>query len=449
VNIPPIQSFEDFEAATVALMTPVFSSKFGAVSWRDMLHNAPPHRWLVKNLLTEGELAMIAGGTQSGKTFAALDLSMAIVRGLPWCDLKVMQGGVIYQAGEDPTGVRTKRLPAYCKANGLSFDDDVDFTLLTGGLNLWHGGDDRTAEFIAECRAIGDRMASPLRLIVIDTYAKATTGADEAERQGNGHRHGPGRADPARDWRGRAAGRSHECGWRPSARHGQQDRQYRFGADLPAGDHERAEARRFSEIVEDADGRKVREITNDIKFGGKIKNGDALRKPLRFVLRSVEIGKDEDGDAVTSCVLAPPAGEEIAQPDGSGNRQKLIGTKLSIAMRALKAAIDANGRKAPATVTGAPGGMDCVTLSDWRNALAPMMAGENEDENTLRERAKKARDRAAEELIVRKYIVKHGDWIWRTGRKVPGLDYIEKPKPPEPSASDHDPLPNDFSEVPF
>lgn len=448
MNIPPIQSFEDFEATTVALMTPVVSSKFGAVSWRDMLHNAPPHRWLVKNLLTEGELAMIAGGTQSGKTFAALDLSMAIARGLPWCDLKVMQGGVIYQAGEDPTGVRTKRLPAYCKANGLSFDDDVDFTLLTGSLNLWHGGDDRTAEFIAECRAIGDRMASPLRLIVIDTYAKATTGADELSGKEMGIV--MDRAERIRRETGAAVLLVDHMNADGGRVRGTANKTANIDSVLICRlATTNAQKRGDAEIVEDADGRKVREITNDIKFGGKIKNGDALRKPLRFVLRSIEIGKDEDGDAVTSCVLAPPAGEEIAQPDGSGNRQKLIGTKLSLAMRALKAAIEANGRKAPATVTGAPDGMFCVTLSDWRNALAPLMAGEDEDENTLRERAKKARDRVAEELIVRKYIVKHGDWVWRTGRKVPGLDYIDKPKPPEPPAPDHDPLPNDFSEVPF
>lgn len=426
---------------------PPFVSKFGAVSWSQMATDAPPHRWLVKNLLTEGELAMIAGGTQCGKTFAALDISMAIARGVPWCDLKVMQGGVIYQAGEDPTGLRTRRLPAYCRANGLTFDQDVDFTLLTGSLNLWNGGDERVADFIAECKALAARMRSPLRLIVIDTYAKATTGADELSGKEMGIV--MDRAERIRRETGAAVLLVDHMNADGGRVRGTANKTANIDAVLicrfvTTAAQKRSEA----DIAVDADGRKIREITNDIKFGGKIKNGDALKKPIRFVLKGVELARDEDGEPITSCIVVPPAGEEIAQAEGA--KGKLIGTKLSIAMRALKAAIDAHGRKAPPTVKDAPTGLDCVTLSDWRNALAPMMAGEDEDDETLKERAKKARDRAAEELIVRKYIVKHGDWVWRTGRKVPGLDYVARPAPPsDPPANDVLDADRFINEVPF
>ncbi len=427
---------------------PPFVSKFGAVSWSQMATDAPPHRWLVKNLLTEGELAMIAGGTQCGKTFAALDISMAIVRGVPWCGLKVLQGGVIYQAGEDPTGLRTRRLPAYCMANGLTFDQDVDFTLLTGSLNLWNGGDERVADFISECKGLAARMKSPLRLIVVDTYAKATTGADELSGKEMGIV--MDRAERIRRETGAVVLLVDHMNADGGRVRGTANKTANIDAVLICRFvTTTAQKRGEVDIALDADGRKIREITNDIKFGGKIKNGDALKKPIRFVLKGIELARDEDGELITSCIVVPPAGEEISQAEGV--KGKVIGTKLSIAMRALKMAVEACGRKAPATVPNAPATMECVTLSDWRNSLAPLIAGEDEDPDTLKERAKKIRDRAAEELINRKYIVKHGDWVWRTGRKVPGLDFISRPAPtPQPE------VPHDagddldrYPEVPF
>lgn len=418
-ELPPIFGARDFEAKALSLMTKPFESKFGAVQWKDVAAPGVQHRWLVKGLLTEGELAMLAGGMQSGKTFAALDLAMSIARGEPWFGRKTLKGGVIYQAGEDPTGVRARRLPAYVKANGMTFEGDFPFVLLTGTINLWLG-DERTDEFIAECRHWSAQMADPLRLIVIDTYAKATTGADEIS--GKEMSIVLDRVERIR----RATGAAVLLVDHLNA-HGERVR----GAANKTANIDAVLICRFAmvdgakkgeqAIAVDHDKRKVREITNDIKFGGKVKNGDSLAKPFRFVLPSVEIGRDEDGDPITSCVVAPPAGEDIEWREAAASPK--LNVKLSIAMRALKKAIDEKGRNAPSHVDEAPAGKACVTLSDWRDALAPLISEEGEGDEGLKERTRDTlRKTLIPELIDRNYVRKYGDWVWRTGRTIAGMD---------------------------
>lgn len=443
-SIPAILSAEDFEAEALSVMTKPFVSKFGAVGWRNILAPGVTHRWLVKGLLTEGELAMLAGGTQSGKTFAALDIAMSIALGRDWFGRKVSQGAVIYQAGEDPTGVRAKRLPAYVKANGLAFDQDMPFTLLTGGLNLWLG-EERTAEFIAECKHWAGQMSDPLRLIVIDTYAKATTGADEIS--GKEVSIVLDRVERIRRETGAAVLLVDHLNADGGRVRGAANKTANIDAVLICRLASAASAKKGDEQeVLDHDNRKIREITNDLKFGGKIKNGESLSKPIRFVLKAVEIGRDEDNDPITSCVVVPPSGEEVARKEGGASRK--LNVKYSLAMRALKKAIDEKGRNAPAHVEDAPAGPACITLADWRDALAPLISNEDEDAEKLKERTRDhLRKTLIPELIDRNYVRKYGDWIWRTGRRIAGIDAYasEAPAP----ASDPPPLAEELQDISF
>lgn len=446
-EIPGIQTFEEFERETLAFVQPPFVSKFGAVEWRNVRAPGVRHEWLVKGLLTAGELAMLAGGMQSGKTFAALDLAMAIARGTPFFGRKTLQGGVVYQAGEDPTGVRSKRLPAYVKANGLSFEQDVPFVLLTGGVNLW-SGDERTTEFIAECRHWAGTMADPLRLIVIDTYAKATTGADEIS--GKEVSVVLDRVERIRRETGAAVLLVDHMNADGGRVRGAANKTANIDAVLVCRFMMMDGAKKGEEsIAVDHDNRKIREITNDIKYGGKIKNGEALPKPLRFVLPSVEIGRDEDGEAITSCVVAAPAGEDIAKREAATSPK--LNVKLSIAMRALKKAIDEKGRPAPTHVEDAPAGPVCVTQADWRDAFALLVATEDEDPEKLKERARDSLRKAViPELIDRNYVRKYGDWVWRTNRRVPSIDGSVGAKPVLDRLNA--PLPADLAdlgEIPF
>lgn len=447
-DIPPIQTLDEFEAETTALIVKPFVSKFGAVRWKDMAPGSGPEfQWLVEDMIPEGGIAMIAGMSQSGKTFLALDLAMAVARGLKWFGKNTARGGVVYFAAEDPSGVRALRIPAYREANSLSIDEDVPFVLLTERLNLWESPE-RAGELIEECKALAADMPEPLRLIVIDTYAKATIGADELsgkemsiimDRMERINRE-TGATVLVVDHMNASGGRVR--GVAPKTANIDAVLICRL-ATKPG------ERRGEVEIAKDADGRKIRELTNDVELGGKVKNGSSLEKPIRFVLKGVNLGTNSKGKEMSSCVVRVPSGDEIEPRSSNGPVR--VSVKLSLAMKSLVAAIALNGRVAPAHVPNAPGGNNCTTLTDWRDQFAPLIAEENEDPEKLKERAKKARDRAIEALIDRNYIKKHGDWVWRTGKTIPGIDRPEpSPDRREPSAPPpSNPALDEMDDLPF
>lgn len=440
------QSFEEFEAESAPILAPPpFQSKFGAVTWADMDAPGVQHKWLVKNLIAEAEIAMVAGASQSGKSFLTIDLAMAISRGESWFDHKTAHGGIIYQAGEDPTGIRRKRIPAYRKHFNVSMSDDIPFVLLTGPLNLWNA-DASVDNFIEECRHWASKMSTPLKAIFIDTFAKAATGSDENSVKEIGAV--LARAERIRDVLGASIILVDHMNSHGDKVRGVTSKTANVDsilvcrmATLPG------EKRGEVSAALDEDNRKIREMTNDMKYGGKIKNGEAMRQPLRFVLRAVEIGRDEDGDAITSCIVAPPSGEEAKAKDAS--KLKPISTKLSLAMKALRVAIEQKGRKAPAEASAAPDGLSCVTLADWRDTLAPMLADEGENPEDLKERVRDfLRKTATPTLLDRNYIRKWGDWVWRTNRKIAGVD-PEPVQPPAPKQEELGVTDKELAEVPF
>lgn len=442
LDLPPIQSFSEFEAETLPLMKR--RSRFGAVRWNEMRPGeGPQFEWLVDDLIPRGGVAMIAGASQSGKTFVTLDLAMAVARGTQWFGKDVAQGGVIYFAAEDPTGVRSLRVPAYREANRMSLDDDVPFTLLTERLNLWEAPE-RADELIEECKALQDEMGQTLQLIVIDTYAKATTGSDELS--GKEMSVIMDRMDRINRETGATVLLVDHLNASGSRVRGVAPKTANIDAVLICRMATIPGERRGETIpATDRDNRKIRELSNDMEWGGKVKNGSAMAKPIRFVLPQVKLGIDAKGKEINSCVVAPPSGEEIASRERGQSAGQAIGAKLSIAMKALQAAIQEHGRPAPSHIPNPPSGSVCVTLAEWRDQLAPLLAEESEDPDKLTERVKKARDRAAETLIDRNYIRKHGDWVWRTGRRVPGMDRAEPKEAPaeRPLA----PLPDDLQSL--
>lgn len=174
---PPIQSFEEFESSTLKFLEPPFRSRYGAVFWSHLDDPGPELEYLVDGLLTKGERSIVAGPSRSGKSFFATHMGLSIARGVPVFDRRTEQGLVIYQAGEGARGVK-KRLRAHRKHFGVPADADLPFVLLTSPVNLYSADGD-TKGLIEEIKGIVSVASAPLRLVVIDTLATATAGADE------------------------------------------------------------------------------------------------------------------------------------------------------------------------------------------------------------------------------------------------------------------------------
>jgi len=244
--------------------------------------------WIIKGILPQAGLAVLYGASGAGKSFAILDMAMAIARGCEWRKRKVRAGGVCYVAAEGAGGFR-KRLTAYAQANELDLAG-LPFWVLGAAPNLMEPQDAK--DLIKGIRALGQ----PVSMIVVDTLAQATPGANENAGEDMGkalgyckrihaatgalvllvHHSGKDQAKGARGWSGiRAA-----C-----------------DAEL--------------EVTRELTGRCIR-LT-------KSKDGeDGLE--FGFDLDVVQLGVDEDLDPITSCVVVeaavPPVGGVPARKMG-------------------------------------------------------------------------------------------------------------------------------------
>ena len=249
----------------------------------------PPPEWLIKGVVPAGELVVLYGASGSGKSFLALDQAMCIARGVDWFGRRVRQGAVAVIAAEGGGGI-SLRLRAYARHHGIDLADVAGLHILTAAPNFFQSDDD-VAEVIAELRTLG-----PLALVLVDTLAQVSPGANENTSEDMGlvlanlkiiHRATGATVMPV----------------------------HHAGKDLAKG------SRGWSGIKDAADAQievyrhdsGVREVIVD-----KMKDGqDGLN--WAFKLEIIDLGCDRDGDPVTSCVIVPadpPPRTDEATPKG-------------------------------------------------------------------------------------------------------------------------------------
>jgi hypothetical protein len=226
--------------------------------------------WIIKGVLPKAALGVVYGASGSGKSFLVLDMGMAIARGVEWRGRKVKQGRVAYIAAEGADGFR-KRLAAYALHHKVDLAT-VPMTVLNAAPNLMEKQD--AVDVVKGIRASGGAD-----LIVVDTFAQTTPGANE---------------NAAEDV-GKALGyckRIHEAtGAMVLLIH-------HAGKDATKG------ARGWSGLraAADAEIEVVREDTCRFLRLTKNKDGeDGLE--WAFDLEVVQLGVDEDLEPITSCVV--------------------------------------------------------------------------------------------------------------------------------------------------
>lgn len=257
--------------------------------------------WLVKGLLPKAGIAELAGQSGAGKTFLALDLAAAVATGEAWFGHKVLRGGVAYLAAEGEGDLPARR--EALKAKGPGFGSKLPLAWTGLACNLLDA--EARKAVIARLRGVAIRFTAehgaPLRLVIVDTLAAAFAVKDEDSN-----------AEMAR-----VAGTLREIadalGCLVVAVH-------HVGKNLDAGSRGATSLPAAMDAVLIATA-KTDEVT------GKL-TGDrtlALRKCRQgptgwcqaFALDPVELGRDADGDAVTSCVVTPVTGQpERAAPIG-------------------------------------------------------------------------------------------------------------------------------------
>lgn len=135
----------------------------------------------VENLLRDNEFSVIYGASNCGKTFFMLDLAMHVALGKEWRGKQVEQGGVIYAALEGGHGTKN-RIVAF--KNHYQITDKIPLAIIPSNINFLDGKVDMPA-FLEAIEAAKERLGK-VRLIVVDTLARAISGGDENSGQDMG-----------------------------------------------------------------------------------------------------------------------------------------------------------------------------------------------------------------------------------------------------------------------
>lgn len=227
----------------------------------------PPPQWIIKGLLPKAEVVVLYGESGSGKSFIALDFAMAIATGTNWRGLKTKQGRVVYVAAEGAAGFRN-RVVAYSQHNKINLAD-FPLGIIDAAPNLMLKDD-----ALDVCRSIGKAD-----VIIIDTYAQSTPGANENSGEDMGkalaHCKGIHRATKAVVVLVHHSGKDASKGAR-----GWSGLKAAADAELEVTRHQQGRMLRASKQKDGEDGQQ---------WG--------------FDLQIVNIGVDDDLDPITSCVV--------------------------------------------------------------------------------------------------------------------------------------------------
>lgn len=233
--------------------------------------NAKPLSWFVKGVLPKAPLVVVWGPPGSGKSFWITDLALAVARHLPtWRGHKVTGGGVVYVAAEGASGFRN-RLSAYAIHNGLEVPD-LPIRVIPAAPNLMERQD-----VIDMGNAIIE--SGGVDLIIYDTFARGTPGADEnsAKDMGIAIKH----CQVLNEVTGATIVLVHHT-----------------GKDATKG----ARGSNALNGASDAEIGITRLDDNRTATVEKLKDGED-GGAFGFRLQTIAIGMDEDGDVISSCVV--------------------------------------------------------------------------------------------------------------------------------------------------
>lgn len=285
----------------------------------------------VQGVLTEGSAAVVYGESNAGKTFWTTDLALHVAAGMPWNGRRVEQGGVIYCALEGGGGFNN-RVYAWKQAQGLE-DASIPFRAIQQPINLLDPDAD-TKRLIATIKREADDMGGPVKLVVIDTLARAFAGGNENASEDMGLL--VLNMDEIRAETGACVLFIHHSG---------------KDAAKGARGHSSLRAALDTEIEVRA------EEGSDIKTATTVKQREMKKGDVfAFRLEAVEVGRNRYGEPVTTCLICPANAAEVPE------KKERLSPDAQEAHRCLCDLITERGEPGFA---GVPPGIPSVPLQWW------------------------------------------------------------------------------------
>lgn len=336
----------------------------------DKIRPSTARNYLIKDLIPREGLIVVWGPPKCGKSFWMYDTAMHIALGWVYRGRHVMKGTVVYVACEGAPGLAA-RTEAFRRRKLAEDHEPVPFYLVTTRLDL-------VGEFETLIFDIKAQLAdvNPV-LVIIDTLNRSIRGSESSdEDMGNYVK----AADAVRAAFGCTVAVVHHCG---------------IDSQRPRG-HTSLSGAADAQIAVKRDAADL--IVTTVEF---MKDG-AEGATTCSKLEVVEVAIDDDGEAVTSCVV-------VAADDGERgrNRVKVTG-QAKIGLDLLRKAIADAGEILPAG-GHFPGGQERgVPFDLWRRYCRKGGLTEGDNDDTF----KKAWQRVRERLLSRGIIGVWDGRVW-------------------------------------
>lgn len=319
----------------------------------------------VEGLLISTQMSVVYGPSNSGKTFFAADLALHVALGWNWRGLEVDQGGVIYIAAEGSYGIQN-RVAAFKQAHEI--DETVPFSVIPVSVNMYDSEEE--IERLINTVKVKARAFGSVSLVVVDTLARVMSGGDENTAVDMGQF--VGHCDDLRFTTGAHVMVVHHS-----------------GKDVSKGARGSSSLRAATDTeieIEPGEGFSVARVEKqrELELGGE----------YVFSLSVVELGKNQRGKPVTSCVVE--ALDEV--PESKKQREKRPGGRNQrLLLKALKNALASHSFEYS--------GRNCVSEEQWQAEAYRLLAGEAKHKSTTFLRA-------ADALVADEFVGRDGDHIW-------------------------------------
>ena len=338
--------------------------------------------WLIRGLLGSNALAVVHGHSGCGKTFIVMDMSLHIAMGWAWNGHKVEKGMVAYVAAEGGSGIK-RRLKAWLQHHEVT--EHIPFALLPEALALF-GQTNDVQPLIDSILDLATECGHPARLIVIDTLSKTFSGRENSDE---------------------LAGYVANCQQIVNA----------TGATVLIVHHrpkdsESIEPRGHSSLKAGVDTVLLVEAGNPKRISTvKQKDGEEGERVL-FHLNPIEIGKDDEGEAVTSCIV------EIVRRDAVPADPKAriiakLGPNQAMARKVVQDLIEQEGIPVPSAIPDTEiNRMTTCRVACLGQLRDKLQNGFRTGPDDKPDNPRRTASRAIEDLKSKDLLGIWGEWVW-------------------------------------
>ena len=363
-------AYADPESSPVAQVVPkasrLYLVPFGEIKL------GTERRDLVKGVVPRDSLIVVWGAPKCGKSFVIYDMVMHIALGWEYRGRRVHQGPVVYCAFEGQSGIKT-RIEAWRQRHLAESAEEVPFYLEPLTIDLVREHRDLIGVIK---RQLG--KAVPV-VIVLDTLNRSLHGSENSDQDMSAYVRA---ADAVREAFQCAVIVIHHCG---------------HSAERPRGHSALLGAADAVLAVRRDDEAKQVVVTVELLKDGE--PGEVIASRLV----GVEVGIDEDGEAIKTCVVEPGEFNAPCQPP----KMVKLTNNERIALRALEYAIEETG-KAPPASNRIPQGVHVVKEEQW-NEYARKRGISDSRETKVQNQAFK---RAKEGLLAKQKAGCWDPWVW-------------------------------------